>query len=96
MSSSALALNSAIIVASDDGFHVNLPDIQSTTWSSILFNRHKPIDAENERLEFIGDALIYLCVALDVYERCPDASPGFLTHTKDLFFARSLAYANGL
>jgi ribonuclease III len=39
-----------------------------------------PLPPSNERLEFLGDAVLGLVVAHDLYERYPDAQEGDLTH----------------
>ena len=69
-------LNSVIIAISEGDFQVHLPAINDDTWSHIVSGtRHD----HNERLEYVGDALMYLCVALELFERYPKASPAFLT-----------------
>ncbi|KAI0068446.1 ribonuclease III [Artomyces pyxidatus] len=72
-------LNSAIVAICDDAFRADLPNIQTDTWSDILWRQQGPSRHRSERLEFVGDALMYLCIALELYDRFPDATPGFMT-----------------
>lgn len=72
-------LNSAIITISGDAFHADLPNIDKDTWSAILYPKGAKDKDENQRLEFLGDAVMYLCIGLELYERYPDATPHFLT-----------------
>ncbi|KAI0053327.1 ribonuclease III [Auriscalpium vulgare] len=78
-------LNSAIIAISEDSFDARLPNIKAQTWSAILNRRHGHNNAQCERLEFIGDAVMYLCVALELYDRYPHASPGLMTNVRAPF-----------
>src|SRR5437879_13805632 len=39
-------------------------------------------DRDNERMEFLGDSVVNLCVAQALYERHPDWSEGDLTKVK--------------
>lgn len=59
------------------------PDLlqQALTHSSYL-NENPSADASNERLEFLGDAVLGLVVARLLFERCPDAGEGELTRTR--------------
>ncbi|MCI0723594.1 MAG: ribonuclease III, partial [Acidobacteria bacterium] len=46
---------------------------------------HPSVGAEGkafERLEFLGDAILALVLALDLYRRYPDRSPGELTRLR--------------
>ena len=55
---------------------------QALTHSSYLNeNPDFPLES-NERLEFLGDAVIALVVALELYRRCPGASEGDLTRSR--------------
>lgn len=53
-------LNSAIITISGDAFHADLPNIDKDTWSAILYPKGAKDKDENQRLEFLGDAVMYL------------------------------------
>ena len=44
----------------------------------------------NERLEFLGDAVLDLAVARELFHRLPDRSEGELTQLKSLLVSRSL------
>ncbi|TFY68377.1 hypothetical protein EVG20_g3585 [Dentipellis fragilis] len=72
-------LNDVIIAICSDDFDIQLPDIHHRTWATILTADGGPAEYQNERLEYIGDALMYFCVALELFERYPTASPGFMT-----------------
>lgn len=60
-------------------------------------NEHPEEDAgTNERLEFLGDAVLGLIVAADLYERFPDAGEGRLTEWRaQLVMGPTLARAAG-
>jgi len=70
--------NHIIMAISEDEYCASLPSIGAVKWSTII-SPSATYKAENERLEFIGDALLYLCVGFDIYERYPDADPGIMT-----------------
>ncbi|TFY82340.1 hypothetical protein EWM64_g1673 [Hericium alpestre] len=75
-------LNSTIIAISAHDFDPCLPAIHARTWSNILWSQPGACRDGNERLEFIGDALMYLCLALELYEHFPAAPPGFMTEIR--------------
>jgi ribonuclease-3 len=46
------------------------------------FTHETPEVAHNQRLEFLGDAILDFVVSLELYERFPDAAEGKLTRTR--------------
>ena len=42
-------------------------------------NEHKGVRSSNERLEFLGDAILEFIVSKDIYKRFPDKEEGYLT-----------------
>lgn len=73
-------LNSTIVAICGEGFQASLPAIQKQTWFEIVsLKQTGAISDRNQRLEFLGDAMVYLALALELYERFPDATPGFMT-----------------
>ncbi len=73
------------------------PDLleQALTHSSYL-NENPSTFASNERLEFLGDAVLGLVVARFLYERCPAAGEGELTRIRaDIVRGSTLARAAG-
>jgi len=42
----------------------------------------RPGETHNQRLEFLGDAVLELCVSLALYVRCPEANEGLLTRLR--------------
>jgi len=45
----------------------------------------RPGELDNQRLEFLGDAVLELCVSLALYLRCPEADEGTLTRLRSDF-----------
>ncbi len=57
-------------------------------------NEERPSVPDNQRLEFLGDAVVNLAVAAALYERLPDADEGCLTRARAHLVSRhSLAEA---
>jgi ribonuclease-3 len=44
---------------------------------------------DNQRLEFLGDAVLQLAITEEVYQRLPEESEGFLTHLRSQIVSRS-------
>lgn len=42
-------------------------------------NEHKGVRTNNERLEFLGDAILEFVVSVELYEKFPDKEEGYLT-----------------
>src|SRR5581483_3134566 len=80
----------------------NLTSLRRTFKNKTLFdqalthrswpNEHKLIRESNERLEFLGDAILDFLVTKDLYDRLPDKNEGYLTalrakivNTKNLY-----------
>ncbi|HET7098786.1 MAG TPA: ribonuclease III [Patescibacteria group bacterium] len=42
-------------------------------------NEHKGVRSSNERLEFLGDAILEFVVSKEIYEKFPDKEEGYLT-----------------
>jgi ribonuclease-3 len=63
------------------GIHLRHPDAirQAFVHSSFFNENPQAVDGHNERLEFLGDAVIGLIVSRLLYERYPDQDEGFLT-----------------
>jgi ribonuclease-3 len=63
------------------GIHLRKPDAirQAFVHSSFFNENPQAVDGHNERLEFLGDAVIGLVVSRLLYERYPDQDEGFLT-----------------
>ena len=51
------------------------------THTSYVYESATPCD-HNERLEFLGDAVLGLCVAESLYRACPGLSPGQMTRIR--------------
>lgn len=77
--------------------------IQALTHKSWV-NEHKNQRASNERLEFLGDAVLEFIISKEIYEQHPDKEEGFLTalranlvNTQNLAnIARKLKVGKGL
>lgn len=69
------AINTAVYCSIfDSEYTVDLPKLRPELWESlsILTTDNK---AENERLEFLGDALVDACIGIELYGSIPDGTP---------------------
>nr|WP_245587860.1 ribonuclease III [Desulfovibrio inopinatus] len=70
--------------------HIN--HLQTALTHSSYANENHGVAEHNERLEFLGDAVLELCVSQELYARFPDAPEGALTRMRSkLVNERSLA-----
>lgn len=60
-------------------FSAALPPLSETTWRKILVGPSRERDAENDRLEFLGDALMYATLGRQLYAQCPQGTPHLYT-----------------
>lgn len=71
-------LQNAIVAAiNDPNYSFSLPKLSD--WESIVSSSAD----EKQRLEFVGDAVMHLSVALYLYRLFPDAAPGLYTVSDD-------------
>ncbi|KAI0669788.1 hypothetical protein C8Q78DRAFT_1037827 [Trametes maxima] len=62
-------------------FNAALPPLSDKTWMKLL--TYSPqAHQENERLEFVGDALMYATIGRQLYEQIPDGSPHLYTNVR--------------
>jgi len=68
------------------GYTFTRPDLLelALTHRSHTGQTDSPRSASNERLEFLGDAVLDLCVSRHLYERFPDKKEGELTKLKSI------------
>ena len=59
-------------------FTASLPPLSDKTWIKIL-NYGTETRAENERLEFVGDALMYATLGRQMYTQLPNGTPHLYT-----------------
>ena len=59
-------------------YTASLPPLSEKTWAKILTCTHSA-RAENERLEFVGDALMYATLAPRLYSQYPNGTPHLYT-----------------
>lgn len=59
-------------------FTATLPPLSDDAWTKI-FLRHSASREENERLEFMGDALMYATIGRQLYAQIPDGTPHMYT-----------------
>ncbi|KAL6309881.1 ribonuclease III domain-containing protein [Sparassis latifolia] len=59
-------------------FNASLPPLSDDTWARLL-SPSSQARAENERLEFLGDALMYATIGRQLYGQIPDGSPHLYT-----------------
>lgn len=69
--------NALIVAINDPSFDFALPRLQQSTWRDLIMS--DDTQDELERLEFVGDALMHLCVALELYKQFPRGSPNLYT-----------------
>ncbi|KAI0639511.1 ribonuclease III domain-containing protein [Trametes polyzona] len=65
-------------VISRPDFEAALPPLSDQTWMKILTCTSQA-HAENERLEFLGDALMYATIGRQLYAQVPNGSPHLYT-----------------
>ncbi|KAI0695142.1 hypothetical protein BC835DRAFT_1544575 [Cytidiella melzeri] len=73
------ALKSAIDTAvyrsiCEDSHHIDPPKVSPELWDYVSIQSPKN-RAESERLEFLGDALMDACIAIELYKTVPDGNP---------------------
>ena len=65
------------------GYRFNRPVLLKTALTHSSFANESDLDAEhNERLEFLGDAVLELCISEELYHRYPEAREGDLTNLR--------------
>lgn len=78
----------AVLGYSFNDSNLLLNAITHSSWA----NEHESAARHNERLEFLGDAVLELCVSAELFRRFPDAREGALTEMRArLVGARPLA-----
>lgn len=71
--------NATLLAIIDRDYRPTLPPIHPDTWERIVKGTTRGEVDLNERLEFVGDALLYICVALELRKLYPESMPHFLT-----------------
>ncbi len=65
------------------GYNFNNKELLITALSHSSYTNENPGTGDNnERLEFLGDAVLELSISEELYERFPDAREGELTSTR--------------
>lgn len=62
-----------LTIRNDPSFDATLPPISDETWFELLSDS-RAIELENDRLEFMGDALMYATIGHLLYEQLPRGS----------------------
>lgn len=65
-------------VISRPDFDAALPPLSDKTWMKILAQTQRVVE-ENDRLEFLGDALMYATIGRQLYAQIPDGNPHLYT-----------------
>lgn len=74
-----LAIQGAILNSIDQpSFSAALPPLSDRSWVNIL-GTSPATHRENERLEFLGDALMYATLGRHLYKEIPEGDPGLFT-----------------
>ena len=75
----AQTLTNAVLASiSQPGYSVDPPKLSPDLWDRVCVLSPGAI-AENERLEFLGDALMDACFGIELYKRIPDGTPHMYT-----------------
>lgn len=76
------AIQKSIITAiSQPQFSAALPPLSDAAWAKLLAPYDRSHD-ENERLEFLGDALMYATIGRMLYAQIPDGTPNLYTNVR--------------
>lgn len=69
------AINTAVYRSIfDEQHYIDPPKVSPELWDYVSI--HAPENrAESERLEFLGDALMDACIAIELHKTIPDGSP---------------------
>jgi hypothetical protein len=70
--------NKLILAINDPAFKLVLPELRQSSWNRVLLPDPSN-DDERERLEFLGDALMHISVALELYKLYPEGTPHLFT-----------------
>ncbi|KAI0348540.1 ribonuclease III [Trametopsis cervina] len=82
-SSRYTAIQNAIFLAIEKPhFGAALPPLSEEAWLKILQHNSRSSHDENERLEFLGDALMYSTLGRELYKQIPDGTPGLYTDVR--------------
>ncbi|KIP11402.1 hypothetical protein PHLGIDRAFT_473725 [Phlebiopsis gigantea 11061_1 CR5-6] len=77
-----LAIQDAILTEiARPEFSAALPPLSDEAWRSIVGNTPRA-HKENERLEFLGDAMMYAALGHHLYTQIPDGTPGLFTEVR--------------
>ncbi|TCD69903.1 hypothetical protein EIP91_005727 [Steccherinum ochraceum] len=60
-------------------FTGSLPPLSEAAWRKIVVGRSQDTVLENDRLEFLGDALMYATIGRLLYAKCPQGTPYLYT-----------------
>ena len=86
------------------GIHWNNQDLLAEALTHSSYVNENPLSTSNERMEFLGDALLGLALGQQLYNDYPDMDEGELTHRRSLLVrgstlanvARSIGLGNAL
>lgn len=70
--------NAVLASISRDEYSVDPPKLSPELWDRVCVLTPGAV-AENERLEFLGDALMDACFGIELYKRIPDGTPHMYT-----------------
>ena len=79
------AINTAVYRSiTEDQNQIDPPKLSPELWDYVSIQAPEN-RAESERLEFLGDALMDACIAIELYKAFPDGSPHKYTVCNDCF-----------
>ena len=70
--------NAVLACISRPDYHVDPPKLSPALWDRVCILTPEA-KAENERLEFLGDALMDACFAMELYRQVPEGYPHMYT-----------------
>lgn len=69
------AINTAVFQSITEGSHqIDPPKLSPERWDYVSIQAPEN-RAESERLEFLGDAVMDACIAIELYKTIPDGNP---------------------
>lgn len=82
--------NVVLASISQPGYSVDPPKLSPELWDRVCVLTPDAV-AENERLEFLGDALMDACFGIELYKRIPDGTPHMYTVSRGLYILLSIS-----
>ncbi|KAI0348541.1 ribonuclease III [Trametopsis cervina] len=86
-------INAAVFQSIHEGSHyIDPPKLSPELWDHVSIQNPEN-RAESERLEFLGDALVDACIAMELYKTIPDGNPHKYTEVRSVVHS-NFTFAN--